>query len=119
MSKFRRLLLCPAQAVASIVLAVPLAAQIGVAPHFSDGSASRLTQQVMTEPQDQGTAQQQVPGKGSGDKQPVAAASDNASKNSSGSNTGTRDKKNKKKEAKPVHSDQEEEFERTLLGIYG
>src|SRR5262245_40281517 len=80
MSKLHRLLLCPALAMACIVLAVPAAAQIGVVPdHFADESATPPTPPAMTELQDQNTAPRQEPANkytaDSGDKQPVSAVS--------------------------------------------
>jgi hypothetical protein len=112
-----------------IVLAVPVAAQIGVVPdHFADESATQPTQLAMTELQDQNTAPRQEPSNkytaGSGDKQPASAgSSDNACNNSSVSSAGTKEKKKNtkkgKSQAKPASSDQEEEFNRVLRGIYG
>jgi len=119
MSKLRTLLLC--RALAGIVLTVPVAAQIGVASHFSEDSATQPTQLAMAVLQDQNPAPHQELRNGSGDKQPASAASSDNANNSSASRTETKDrkKKSKKKEANPAPSDQDEQFKRVLLGIYG
>jgi hypothetical protein len=115
MSKLRTLLICPALAVAGLVFAGP------VTPgSFAEESATRPMGLAMTELQNQNAAQhQELDNKNTatfGDGQPASAA------NPAVSGGETKDKQNKKKEkgrAKPDPSDQEEQFNRVLLGIYG
>jgi hypothetical protein len=114
MSKLHTLLLCPALAVAGLVLTGPAAAQAGM----TDESASRSIGLPMTDPQNQDAAQhQQLDNKNtaaSGDRQSASASNPSAVE--------TKDRQNKKKEkskAKPDASDQDEQFNKVLLGIYG
>lgn len=54
--------------------------------------------------------------------QPAAAASDNATKDNNSPCVSTNDKNDKKKDkkkAKPAPSDQEQQFDKVLQGIYG
>ena len=70
------------------------------------------------------TAGRQEPNKkqtiaASGDTQPVNASSESANTNPSVPGTRAKVKKKDKNKAKPANSEQEEEFNRMLLGIHG
>ena len=113
MSKLHKLVLYPTLAMAGIVAALLGAA----AGNFADACSSQPAQSAITELQ----AQNNAPHKEVADsKRSASASSDNAS-TSSVPSAETKDKKKNKKndKAKPAPSDQEEQFKKELLGIYG
>ena len=118
MSKYHKLMLCPALAMAGIVAAASVGA---VASNCADESASRPAQPAITELQAQNNAPHKELGNSAGNKQPASAASSDKANSSSASSTETKAKKKNKKndQAKPAPSDDEEQFKRALLGIYG
>jgi poly(A) polymerase Pap1 len=122
MSKLHTLLLCPAL-VSGLMLASPVTAQTGVTPgSFADESASRAVGLGMADRQNQNATQhQELENKNTATSADRQSASQS---NPSASAIERKDKQEKKKDkgkgnAKPESSDQEEQFNKVLLGIYG